>query len=449
MGIVGTNWQESIGTSSAWTEADAVGSVITRLEGATPGAPFLARATKLAEVAKSRLEAADPDLVFPSILANLGAALADLRMKLESREEGQPDPVPDDVVDSACHSVAEHIHGLPTGVPTKREAAASVKSLQGEIAALLADAQAQVAAGVAHASAVREEIEGRHAEVAASATSLGEKIAAVEAQAGATLAAQQAGFDAAEAARVAAFEAAETARVAGHTSAAAAQEERLGAQLADSTSAVQDLVAQTAEKLNRHRTEQEGRSDAIVQRLEELETEAETLVESIGRTGLTGGFVEWEKAEGDAADKWRRAAQWYGAATAAVLFLLIGLKLWLDSDGRGVELPLTVSFVLLAAVPAGLATYARSESSRHRRNQVIARRTEIELKSFGPFIAKLDPTMQGDLTAAFTPVYFGKATAHAEHTDSESAPADAVMDRLTQVLKSRATRNAGEAEPEV
>lgn len=172
--------------------------------------------------------------------------------------------------------------------------------------------------------------------------------------------------------------------------------------------------------------------------IEDLKQQAERLVGAVGRTGLSGGFQQWAETERTQAERMRSIAIALGIAAALAVVVLIVIRVNWAEDHNGTDLPLTVGALAVPAALGAVGAYAGKESSRHRRNQVIARRTEIELASFGPFLAELDADKQGELTAMFTPVFFGQATAHMgseRRGDNENAPEPLIRELLGQIAQ--------------
>jgi hypothetical protein len=126
-----------------------------------------------------------------------------------------------------------------------------------------------------------------------------------------------------------------------------------------------------------------------------------------------------------------------GIAAALIVLVLVGIRVRWAEDHDGADLPLTVGALAVPTALGAVAVYAGKESSRHRRNQVIARRTEIELASFAPFLAELDNDRQAELTAMFAPVFFGQATAHmaSDGKGDENAPEPLVRDLLSKIAE--------------
>ena len=174
-----------------------------------------------------------------------------------------------------------------------------------------------------------------------------------------------------------------------------------------------------------------------IARIEDLKEQAERLVGAVGRTGLSGGFQQWAETERQQAERMRTIAIAMGIAAALIGLVLVGIRVWWAEDHDGTDLPLTVGALAVPAALGTVAVYAGKESSRHRRNQVIARRTEIELASFAPFLAELDDDRQAELTAMFAAVFFGQATAHMTSggKGDENAPEPLVRELLSKIAE--------------
>lgn len=155
-----------------------------------------------------------------------------------------------------------------------------------------------------------------------------------------------------------------------------------------------------------------NKSDAsskhILNEMQSLLSQTKEVAGAVARTGHTAGFTEWEESEKSQADAYRDRAIKYGVAAAVTLAVLIATHL-IFGDPDDFDATMFVATVSLPSALGVVATYLAREAHRHRRNQVFARRTALELATFEPFIATLRPDEKRRIVSLFTPVFFGQA----------------------------------------
>lgn len=202
------------------------------------------------------------------------------------------------------------------------------------------------------------------------------------------------------------------------------------------------------DEVKRQRTEHEtlvkevtGQADAFIADIKKKQEEVERLAAAVGRTGRISGFDQWANSERRSAMWLRFAALLVGIAAAGSVALLLDARADAIEDDQDVSAAVAVGAISIPAALGAVAIYAGRESARHRRNEVIARRTQIDIHSFGPFISELDEDEQAELTALFTPVFFGQAHIHTERLkdDQRAGPrpllpeiADQIAERVKQ-----------------
>lgn len=381
-------WDDVVGTSSAWSALSEFRATIDEFEGASPGHGALDRPRHLAFVAEAQLRAVDPELAVGSTLdafANDLRTLASVLREHFAPAEGTPERPREDV-DNAADAVATSLARLPGRPVTEPESAAVIDALRQQLNGLLAQAHQsidQVASETTAASAQHmSDLDARDQAASAISSRIDEleaRLQQIDSEATELLVAKRSEFDGAEAQRATTF-----------TSEAAAHEARLQAILGAAQASLSETLAAEKATYEQLILQQGDEGEKALTRLRTLLEDAETVVGAIGRTGLTGGFHEWEETERKAADELRDRAMKYGLAAACAIGVMLLIKL-LGGHGEGLDATLTVGSVALPGALGGIAAYSAQESTKHRRNQVIARRTEIELKSFGPF---LGPVMQ-------------------------------------------------------
>ncbi len=145
----------------------------------------------------------------------------------------------------------------------------------------------------------------------------------------------------------------------------------------------------------------ETRRDQAVERIEQIEEELAATAAALGGRAAAMGH-------GDESDEQaKRAFRWSVAAialllAAAVIPIRAGI---LDAD----QSPESVAGkAVIALILAGVAGYAAGIGRHHRERAASARRLELEMASFGPFIAPLDPKDQKDLRGAIVWRFYGE-----------------------------------------
>lgn len=432
-----TSWEERIGSTAAWQSAENARARLEELRDAHSGSGVLGRPSRLVELTLARLRLVDPELAVPSALQGLAQRLDEMVTAVEGHlepPEGQT-PVDDATIDGAADKVAQSLGSLPSAGSEEAVAIADVYrrelgDVESRVAALVNEARESVAESTTDHSQTLEQRKNEAAQLA-------ERMSEIEAQ----VSALRTSVDEFIAERTTAAEtAANEAKTAHDTQRQRAREETealvSGAKESFETEATrqreahQQLIESLDTKANEHLNE-----------IEEMKAQVERLVGAVGRTGLSAGFQQWEASEREQADKMRTLAIRVGIAAALAVIGLLVARLWAGL-GDGDELALSVGALSIPAALGGVAVYAGRESGRHRRNQIIARRTELELASFHPYIAELGDDEQAELTALFAPVFFGQSTAHTaagrdeKHGGPQSLTKE-VLDRLAEIVKSR------------
>jgi hypothetical protein len=163
----------------------------------------------------------------------------------------------------------------------------------------------------------------------------------------------------------------------------------------------------------------------FLERLQGLEDQARNIVQIIGNIGLTGNYKNRAESEERQANFWR----W-----ATILLFIVGVTLVivniiLNFAGQ-IDLNLLLVRFGIAVSVALPAVYTARESARHRSNADTAKQTELELASLGPFLEKLAPEQQQEVTRTLAGTYFGQSIS--EH--KIDAPID--INKLVETLAS-------------
>jgi hypothetical protein len=138
-----------------------------------------------------------------------------------------------------------------------------------------------------------------------------------------------------------------------------------------------------------------------VAEIRRMEKESSELVGAIGVAGTAERYSEEVTEQAKVANWWRWATIALGLAA-----VVIGLYAVVTGDQTNQDLAakLVVSIIL-----GGLAAYAARQSARHRRREEQARRLQLELTAFGPFIEPLQPEQREEERVVMARKTFGKA----------------------------------------
>lgn len=148
----------------------------------------------------------------------------------------------------------------------------------------------------------------------------------------------------------------------------------------------------TIEELKTEATETgKGLTDSageILKAVEARRADVEKLYGVITDTSTTGAFRDEAKAQKAAADTWRKLAVTFGVVAAA---LALGAIVWagLDPDEAS-SVGAVIAKITATLAAAGIAAYAGRQSGSHREREEEAKRLELELAAFPPFIDSLD-----------------------------------------------------------
>lgn len=129
---------------------------------------------------------------------------------------------------------------------------------------------------------------------------------------------------------------------------------------------------------------QEASGSDTLARIKELKTEVENVVGAIGTASTANWYMERAENQSKAANFWRWGAIGGFALAFTASFLWITLLNGNSESWRSLFVKSTLTFTLLAA-----ASYAIRESTRHRKAEFEAKKTELTLRALDPFIANV------------------------------------------------------------
>lgn len=170
----------------------------------------------------------------------------------------------------------------------------------------------------------------------------------------------------------------------------------------ESKRSLDSQIVNTNQKADEFFRERGEEAKAVLTRLSELEIEAKNIVQIIGNVGITGNYSNRAVAESQAADFWR----WVTIALFGIGVILVIVNIILNFTGK-IGLDLLLARFAIAVSVALPAIYTARESARHRTNADKAKQFELELASLGPFLQKLTPEQQQEISKELVPTYFG------------------------------------------
>jgi hypothetical protein len=176
-----------------------------------------------------------------------------------------------------------------------------------------------------------------------------------------------------------------------------AQEERAGQ--------FSETVAEFEKQLGTAVEDAEKRVGELIEEIARKDQDATNLLAALGIKGTAGRWAQEAQKERTTANRWR----W---VTVAVVIAAAAVAL-LAARADSVDDPEFVSKILISVALGGLATYAAKQSGRHRNREERARRLELELAAFGPFIEPLPTELQHEQRSKMVDRTFGQPAAEA------------------------------------
>jgi enamine deaminase RidA (YjgF/YER057c/UK114 family) len=140
-------------------------------------------------------------------------------------------------------------------------------------------------------------------------------------------------------------------------------------------------------------------SEVVLAEVKARRDEVVKLYGVITNTATTGAFRDEAEDQKRDADRWRRIAVVFGALAAVAAVGAVVLAALSPETATSTSAIVGKITVTLAA--AGVAAYAGRQSGRHRRREEEAKRLELELVAFPPFIDSLEPEQQREVRKDF------------------------------------------------
>ena len=169
-------------------------------------------------------------------------------------------------------------------------------------------------------------------------------------------------------------------------------------------------------------------SEKILTELSEKKKEASDIVQIIGNIGVTGNFQRIANQEKKAADYLRILA----LILMVLMVFVIGLTIFISAK-NGFDWKLSLFRIGAALILAIPATYAASESSKHRIAEYRNRQAELELASIDPFLEKMPDDTKHELKAKLTDRFFG--CVNIADTPSEKVSSSSLFDLIKMAVE--------------
>jgi hypothetical protein len=171
-------------------------------------------------------------------------------------------------------------------------------------------------------------------------------------------------------------------------------------------------------------------------RLERIRAQAQDVANAVANTGTATAYGSEARVQRRAANIWRFIAVGFGVLAA--LSVLITLE-W-SPGGQSLSVPSVAGRLAFAVILAGVASYAVSQSSDHRRREQHARRLELELTAFTPFIENLNEQDREEVRKAFVDRLFkGAEYSDASHAEDSVLSGDQIslLARVVDIITKR------------
>lgn len=178
----------------------------------------------------------------------------------------------------------------------------------------------------------------------------------------------------------------------------------------------------------------EQRKDAATARLDKIEQEVAETAAKIGASTAAVDHGAENARQTKLAFRWTLATLGLLIGASLVSIFVLGI-LRADQSPESVVGKITVVLVL-----AGVAGYSGGLAHHHRERAANARRLEIEMNAFGPFIEPLDRHERNDLRSTAVWRFFGPNAA-APEPDGAPRPGPRITELLHQRRAKRRARH--------
>jgi ElaB/YqjD/DUF883 family membrane-anchored ribosome-binding protein len=177
-------------------------------------------------------------------------------------------------------------------------------------------------------------------------------------------------------------------------------------------------------------TDFDQRARAVVEAAEAKRVLVEQMYGEISDLGTSGAYGTEAQEQRGQADGWRYAAIAMGVVTA----IAGTLSAILVSDRVGSRLVDHLGTLAVVVVLTGVTAYAAKQSGAHRQREERAKRLELELKAFGPFVDSMDDP--SSVRAEYSERLFrGAGEVQPRRGDDNVTVAQTLGEALIEVLK--------------
>jgi hypothetical protein len=337
---------------------------------------------------------ATPDAVPDEFITEIAQDLGNLREQITNFSNNLSQLVYVDNVRSQCTGLLRHLATWPGGGPDPAresitQAASTFRRSAGQ---QLSGLSQEIDSSKGQIEALQQrlnEFAARIAEGTQQVTTLTGEVERVEAQATQTLNQFQAQFSEAQERRLEAHQTAlnelRESMTAFREEVKEASDNRLGE--------MSGLAAAVLDKI---------KSDgaAAQKRLDEQVDAAKAMVTIITAAGTANAYGEEASEQKSAADRWR----WI---TVAFFLVAIGVAVWAILEGKPGNAEFTAARAVGSLAILGIAGYTANQSTRHRRREEAAKRRQIQLVAFQPFIEDLPKEKQNEARETLIATLFG------------------------------------------
>jgi len=195
---------------------------------------------------------------------------------------------------------------------------------------------------------------------------------------------------------------------------------------------------QLAAETSADRTREREAADGVLLELRRILREAQDAANAVAAAGTASAWRGEANAQCRAADVWRYVAVGLGVLTAAMVLVLL---VWRPAETGSLSVEHVTSRLGFAVILGGVAAYAARQSGQHRQREQVARRLELELTAFPPFVEGLKN--KDELRCEYARRLFKGAESddategaprHGDHTAVSGKLAGVVLDQAAKVV---------------
>lgn len=183
-----------------------------------------------------------------------------------------------------------------------------------------------------------------------------------------------------------------------------------------------EALIEAKEALGETRAAIEEDREKAALRLEEIKTEIGDTAAALGGQATAMGHGEESQKQEKLADRWSNI-------TLGILLLAAAIPMVLILTDLDVTAESALAKVAVGLIVATAAGYTAGIARHHRERSAAARRMELEMNSFGPFIAPLDVEDRNDLRSTIIWRFFGPDN-EPQEPDGAPRPRRSLMELL-------------------